>query len=231
MLSNLLVVRVICCVVGYIFGMFQTAVLYGRLKGVDIRKVGSGNAGTTNTLRVLGTKAGFIVLFGDMLKCIFAILLTGFVFKQVLGPEEYEKVRYLLKIYTAFGCVLGHDFPFFLNFKGGKGIAVTAGYIIAMQHWSFVVVGMLAFLIPFNITHFVSLGSLCLYACFFIQLVVYGQTGFLGLDQMPQGMRIEMYIVAFIMTALAFYQHRGNIVKLKNGNERKTYLFKKNKID
>ena len=76
-------VRVFCLVVGYAFGMFQTAVLYGRLKGVDIRKVGSGNAGTTNTLRVLGTKAGFIVLFGDMIKCILAIFLTGFVFKQI----------------------------------------------------------------------------------------------------------------------------------------------------
>ncbi len=230
-MSNLLVARLVCAIVGYVFGMFQTAVLYCRLKGVDIRKVGSGNAGTTNTLRVLGTKAGFIVLFGDMLKCIFAILLTGIVFKNILGPDEYAKVRYLLKIYTAFGCVLGHDFPFFLKFKGGKGIAVTAGYIIAMWHWSFVVVGMLAFLIPFNITHYVSLGSLCLYSCFFIQLVVFGQMGLIGMDLMSQGMLIEMYIVAFIMTALAFYQHRSNITKLLSGKERKTYIFKKNKID
>ena len=230
-LQNMLLVRIICCLVGYCFGTFQTAVLYGRLKGVDIRKVGSGNAGTTNTLRVLGTKAGFIVLFGDMIKCIVAILLTGIIFKNILGPEEYGKFKYLLKIYTAFGCVLGHDFPFFLKFKGGKGIAVTAGYIIAMQHWSFVVIGMLAFLIPFNITHYVSLGSLCLYSCFFIQLVVFGQMGLIGMDLMSTGTLVEMYIIAFIMTALAFYQHRGNIVKLLNKTERKTFIFKKNKVD
>lgn len=229
-LSNLLVVRVVCCLVGYIFGMFQTAVLYGRLKGVDIRKVGSGNAGTTNTLRVLGTKAGFIVLFGDMIKCILAIVLTGLLFNKILGDEVYSQYKFLLKIYTAAGCVLGHDFPFFLKFKGGKGIAVTSGYIIAM-HWSFVIVGMLAFLIPFNITHYVSLGSLCLYACFFIQLVVSGQIGLIGMDAMSQPVLIEMYIVAFLMTVLAFYQHRSNIKKLMDGNERKTYLFKKNKID
>ncbi|SFB68488.1 glycerol-3-phosphate 1-O-acyltransferase PlsY [Butyrivibrio sp. YAB3001] len=229
-LNNLLVVRVICIIVGYCFGMIQTAVFYGRLKGVDIRKVGSGNAGTTNTLRVLGTKAGFIVLFGDMFKCILAILLTGFLFKGILGQDVYDQYKWLLKIYTAAGCVLGHDFPFFLKFKGGKGIAVTSGYIIAM-HWTFVIVGMASFLIPFNITHFVSLGSLCLYSCFFLQLVICGQLGFLGMDIMSQGTLIEMYVVAFLMTVLAFYQHRGNIKKLLSGTERKTYLFKKNKID
>ena len=99
------------------------------------------------------------------------------------------------------------------------------------MHWSFVLVGLVAFLVPFNITHFVSLGSLCLYACFFIQLIVTGQLGFLGMDLMSQGTLIEMYIVAGLMTALAFYQHRTNISKLIAGNERKTYLFKKNKID
>ena len=227
---NLLVVRIVCAAIGYVFGTIQTAVFYGRLKGVDIRKVGSGNAGTTNTLRTLGTKAGFIVLFGDMIKCIVAIILTGFIFKKVLPVEVYTQYAWLLKIYTAFGCVLGHDFPFFLNFKGGKGIAVTSGYIIAM-HWSFVIVGLLSFLIPFNITHFVSLGSLCLYACFFIQLVVTGQLGLLGMDAMTSPLLIEMYVIGFIMTVLAFYQHRTNIQKLLSGTERKTYIFKKNKID
>ena len=229
-MSNLLVARLVCAIVGYVFGMFQTAVLYCRLKGVDIRKVGSGNAGTTNTLRVMGAKAGFIVLFGDMIKCILAIAVTGIIFRNVLGDEIFAQYKWLLKIYTAAGCVLGHDFPFFLKFKGGKGIAVTSGYIIAM-HWSFVLVGLVAFLVPFNITHFVSLGSLCLYTCFFIQLIVTGQLGFLGMDLMSQGTLIEMYIVAGLMTALAFYQHRTNISKLIAGNERKTYLFKKNKVD
>lgn len=97
--------RVLCLVIGYVFGMFQTAVLYGKMKGVDIRSVGSGNAGTTNTLRVMGTKAGLIVLLGDMLKCILAIVITFFLFSK--GNPEY---KYLFMIYTAAGCVLGHDF-------------------------------------------------------------------------------------------------------------------------
>ncbi len=214
-------VRLLCLVIGYIFGMFQTAVIYGRLKGIDIRKVGSGNAGTTNTLRVLGAKAGFIVLFGDMIKCIIAVTLIRFLF----GNNE---LKYLLMIYTAAGCVLGHDFPFFLKFKGGKGIAVTAGNCIAFG-WQFVIAGLLSFLIPFNVTHYVSLGSLTLYSVFFIQMIFMGQTGhFTGLTQANLA---EMYLIVLMMTILAFYQHRANIKRLLTGNERKTYIFKKNKVD
>jgi glycerol-3-phosphate acyltransferase PlsY len=107
-------------VIGYAFGMIQTAYFYGKMKGIDIRKHGSGNAGTTNTLRVLGPKAGFTVLFGDMLKCAIAVWLVGWIFGSM-----YPEHMYLLKIYTAFGAILGHDFPFYMNFKGGKGIAAT----------------------------------------------------------------------------------------------------------
>ena len=158
--------RIVCLVIGYVFGLFQTAVLYGRMKGVDIRSVGSKNAGTTNTLRVMGAKAGLIVLFGDMFKCILAIIVTYFLFGR--SNPDY---RYFYMIYTAAGSVLGHDFPFFLKFKGGKGIACTSGYIISMG-WKFVLVGLLAFFVPFNITHFVSLSSLCLYSVFLIQFVI-----------------------------------------------------------
>ncbi|MCR5676222.1 MAG: glycerol-3-phosphate 1-O-acyltransferase PlsY [Lachnospiraceae bacterium] len=219
-MSNPVTVRILCLVIGYLFGMVQTAYFYGKLKGIDIRKHGSGNAGTTNTLRVLGTKAGFIVLFGDMIKCILAIVFTA-----ILFGKTHEDMIWLLKIYTAAGCVIGHDFPFYMNFKGGKGIACTAGYLIAL-HWSFVPMGLAAFFIPFLITHFVSLGSLCLYAGFVILLIIEGQCGLYG---MAQPLLLEMYFIAFLMAALAYWQHRANIVRLLKHEERKTYLFKKNK--
>ncbi len=217
-----IIVRGACLLIGYGFGLIQSAVIYCNMKGVDIRSVGSGNAGTTNTLRALGPKAGFTVLFADMLKCIAAVVITTLIF-----GSRYPEMKYLLKIYTAAGCVLGHDFPFYTNFRGGKGIACTAGYIVAFK-WTFIIGGLLGFLIPFNITHFVSLGSLCLYAVFFIQLIVEGQMGLLGMSQ-PH--LIEMYVIAFAMTALAFYQHRTNIGRLIRGEERKTYIWKKNKVD
>ena len=215
---NPIAVRIICLVIGYLFGMIQTAFFYGKMKGIDIRQHGSGNAGTTNTLRVLGTKAGFIVLFGDMLKCILAILLTTALFGRQFGD-----MLYLLKIYTAAGCVIGHDFPFYMSFKGGKGIACTAGYLVAF-HASFIPILLASFLIPFLITHFVSLRSLCLYTVFMILLVVEGQNGVFG---MTQPLLLELYMIAALMTALAFYQHRANIVRLIRREERKTYLFKK----
>ena len=218
--------RVWCFLIGYAFGLFQTAVIYSRAKGIDIRTVGSGNAGTTNTLRVFGAKAGGIVLFGDMIKCILAVFITYLLFGRN-NPE----IMYLLKIYTAFGCVLGHDFPFYLKFKGGKGIAVTGGYIIAM-HWTYVIVGLFAFFVPFVVTHFVSLGSLCLYFFFFVQLIIEGQTGIFntGMSEMSQANLIELYVIAFIMTVLAFYQHRNNIHKLLTGTERKTFITKKSDL-
>ena len=121
-------VRVICLLIGYVFGLFQTAYIYGRLHGIDIRNYGSGNAGTTNTLRVFGTKAGLLVLVGDIMKCILAVVVTGVIF----GSSHTDMI-YLLKMYTAAGAIIGHNFPFYLKFKGGKGIAATAGLILSFH--------------------------------------------------------------------------------------------------
>lgn len=201
--------------IGYAFGLFQSAYIYGKLHGIDIRNYGSGNAGTTNTMRVLGTKAGLIVLFGDIIKCILAIVITGLLF-----DKSHPDMVYLLKIYAAAGAILGHNFPFYLHFKGGKGIAATAGLILAF-HPYFIPVGVILFFGTFFTTHYVSLGSLLVYAGFMIEIVVLGQIGIFG---MSQAYLIEMYIVAAFLTIMAYYKHRENIVRLVKGEERKTYL-------
>lgn len=216
-------VRIACLLIGYVFGLFQTAYFYGKAHGIDIRQHGSGNAGTTNTLRVLGTKAGLIVFAGDCLKCIAAVALVRLIF----GSTCHD-IIYLLCLYTGAGAILGHNYPFYLNFKGGKGIAATAGMVISF-HPYFVLTGLLLFFIPFFTTHYVSLGSLLVYAGLMIQLVIFGQTGFFA--EMSQGQLIEMYIVFGCLLILAYWKHRENIVRLVQGKERKTYLFKKNKIE
>ena len=99
--------RLYCIIIGYGFGLFQTAFIYGKMHGIDIREHGSGNAGTTNTLRVLGTKAGLIVLAGDIIKTILAIVVCELLFGKT-HPQEV----YLLKLYAAAGAILGHNFPF-----------------------------------------------------------------------------------------------------------------------
>jgi len=218
-------IRLLCLALGYFFGAFQTAYFYGKLHGIDIRTMGSGNAGTTNTLRVLGTKAGLIVLVGDVLKTILAIAVTRIF---VIPNLADVNVEYLLVLYTAAGAILGHNFPFYMQFKGGKGIASTFGLILSFHPW-FIPVGVVLFLGVFLTTHYVSLGSLLIYAGFVIQMIVMGQTGYLG--DLSQGTLMEMYIIAVLLMAMAYWKHRENIKRLLTHTERKTYLFKKNKTE
>ena len=118
--------RVICLILGYALGLIQTGYLVGKAKGIDIRNYGSKNAGTTNVLRTMGAKYGALVLLGDALKCIVAVLITKAVF-----ISSYPDTICLLMLYSAAGVILGHNFPFYMNFKGGKGIAATAGLAIS----------------------------------------------------------------------------------------------------
>ena len=232
---ELIGIRILCLVIGYLFGNIQTAYIVGRLNGIDIREKGSGNAGTTNTLRVLGKKAGLLVFAGDLAKSIGAVVLIYFLFR-----DRYPEYTYLLKLYAGLGCILGHNFPFYLGFKGGKGIAAMSGMILAF-HWMYVPVDLLIFFGTFALTNYVSLGSLLLSAGFFIQTVIMGELQLfvhfhlpgngVAVDQIAAGIRIEMYIVAFVIAAMAFIRHHENIKKLINGTERKTYLFKKNKAE
>ena len=212
--------RIICLAIGYVFGLFQTAYIYGKLHGIDIRDYGSGNAGTTNTMRVLGTKAGLLVLLCDIVKCILAVVVTDLIF-----GESHPDMLYLLKIYAATGAILGHNFPFYLHFKGGKGIAATAGMILSF-HPYLIPMGVILFFGAFFTTQYVSLGSLLVYAGFFIELIVLGQMDIFG---MPQNLLIEMYIIAGVLTVMAYYKHKDNIKRLLSGTERKTYLTHKNK--
>lgn len=214
--------RLICLMIGYILGMFQTAYIYGRMHGIDIREHGSGNAGTTNTLRVLGKKAGIIVLLGDILKCFLAVQIA-----KLLFAKSCQEMMPLLELYAGAGAVLGHNFPFYLKFRGGKGIAATAGLVFALP-WPFVVVLAPTFFLTFFITHYVSLGSLLAYTGLEIELIVLGQMGFF---HMEQPLLWEMYVVGFVLVVMAFYKHKENIARLLRGEERKTYLTKKNKAD
>ncbi len=213
-----MITRLICIVIGYVFGLFQTGYVIGKMNGIDIRNHGSGNAGTTNTLRTLGTKAGLITLVGDAFKCVFAIIATRLIFRNSCGD-----ILPLLAVYTAAGVILGHNFPFYLNFKGGKGIAATAGLILAI-HPIVLACELTIFLLIFFTTHYVSLGSICVYVGLVIEMIVLGQMGQFGMDQVHL---TEMYIVLVLLAGMAITKHRSNIQRLLKGNERKTYLTKK----
>ncbi|HCM13197.1 MAG TPA: acyl-phosphate glycerol 3-phosphate acyltransferase [Lachnospiraceae bacterium] len=201
---------IICLALGYGFGCFSTGYLIGKLKHVDIRKYGSGNAGTTNALRTLGAKAGVITLAGDMLKAILAIVLV----RYVIFPEAEDLPLYVL--YTGLGVVLGHNYPFWLKFKGGKGIAATGGAMVAFDPY-IIPIGLLIFVGSVAITRYVSVGSLLVSILFPIWILI----------RYPGN--IHMLIVALIYTILAFIKHRTNIKRLMMGTENK--LGQKVKID
>lgn len=218
-------IRAAMVILGYAFGLFQTAYIYGKMKGIDIREHGSGNAGTTNTLRVLGKKAGLVVFAGDVLKTVIAIGIAKIVF-HTLYPEAYKGMRMLIVLYTSAGTILGHNYPFYLHFHGGKGIASTAGWLLS-SNWQFLLIGSIAFFLPFGLTHYVSLGSVILYPVMLASFLICGQNGWCGLDCMTQSQLVELYIVTGLLMCLTIYKHRANIKRLWKKEESETHLFQK----
>lgn len=193
---------IICLLLGYIFGCFSTGYFVGKINKVDIRKYGSGNIGTTNALRTLGAKAGAVTLLGDAIKAIIPILLVRFLFYE--GHESMQ----LLALYTGLGVVLGHNYPVWLKFKGGKGIAATGGVIVAFDPW-LVPIGLPLFIIVVAVTRYVSLGSLCVAVLLPLWILI----------RYPGN--LHMLIVALLFMVLAFIKHRSNIIRLWNGTENK----------
>lgn len=207
-------IRLICVLIGYIFGLFQTSYLYGRMHGIDIREHGSGNAGTTNALRTLGKKAGVITFLGDCFKCVFAVLLVRALFA---GNYPDENMGVLLGMYASLGVILGHNFPFYLKFKGGKGIAATAGLFVSLDP-VLTLIALVTFVGAVVLTRYVSLGSILVVTELLAGVVIYGIQGKWGLTQ-PH--LYELYAITIFLTAMAIYRHRENIKRLLNGTERK----------
>ena len=193
---------IFCLIFGYIFGCFSTGYFVGKLKKVDIRKYGSGNVGTTNALRTLGATAGVITLLGDVFKAVIPMLIVRF----ILFPN-YEFIQ-LLTLYTGFGVVQGHNYPIWLKFKGGKGIAATGG-VMATFDPLIIPIGLPLFAIIVAITRYVSVGSLFV-AVFFPTWILIRHPG-----------DIHMLILSLVFMVSAFIKHRSNIKRLMNGTENK----------
>lgn len=211
--------RLICLVIGYVLGNFQTAYIYGKAKGIDIREHGSGNAGTTNSLRVLGRKAGALVFVGDVLKCALAVWIT----KWAFGNSHADVIN-VLALYAGTGTILGHNYPVVLNFKGGKGMACTAGFMLAYNPFVFLI-GITIFLVAFLLTHYVSLGSIFVYVAFPIAMIIMSLNGTLG--ALSTIHTVEVIVLSLFLSVMAILRHAENIKRLLAGTERKTYLSKK----
>ncbi len=209
--------RIICLVIGYIFGLFQTGYIYGKMNHIDIRDYGSGNAGTTNAMRVLGKKAGVITYLGDAFKGIFCGLLIRLIFGTFIDLDA--AYVFVLVLYGGLGVVLGHNFPFYMKFRGGKGIAASSGVIVSLFDLRLMLLALVTFAVITFVSKYVSLGSICMMMFFFIEIIIFGFLGWMPVSNTSY--LLETYILAFILSALAVYRHRSNIVRLLNGTERK----------
>jgi len=208
-----IVYRLLCIVIGYIFGLFQTAFIYGKLHGIDIRDYGSGNAGTTNALRVLGKKAGLITYIGDCLKAVVAGFIIRFIFKS--QPD----LEFVYVLYTGLGVVLGHNFPFFMGFKGGKGVAATSGVVIALLDIRVTLIGFVIFVAICALTRYVSLASILSVCSVPTSVIIFSNTG--TVKGLTNDYKLESYILLIIFALFVIFRHRENIKRLLSGTERK----------
>lgn len=199
--------RLICIAIGYAIGCIQTAFIIGKLCKTDLSKKGSGNLGTTNALRVLGFKAGLATFICDILKGVVSFLLARWLF-----PDE----ALLAGLYSCAGTILGHDFPFYLRFKGGKGIAATIGMVLCVGFTASMPLMLISFaigIVAVAMSGYISLGSML----FSVAIPI---CAFLW--KLP----LEASILTAVMAALALWLHRANIGRLRTGNENKFTLRK-----
>lgn len=199
-------------IVAYLLGSIPTAVWIGKAKyGIDVREHGSKNAGATNTFRVLGKKAGITVLTIDILKGFTASFLP-FVF----NVGEWQSDRLITtQILASFMAVIGHVFPVFASFKGGKGVATSLGVIIGV-HPPAAGICIGVFLLVFIVSQYVSLGAICAAVSFPTSVYLLVGTASIWLI----GFSVLLAIVVIIA-------HRKNIRRLLGGNENKMNLFKR----
>lgn len=185
----------LCAVIGYLLGSFSTGILVATRQGHDIRSEGSKNTGASNALRVLGIKGGAMVFLGDFIKASLAVG-AGYLLMGKYGA-----------MLAGLCAVLGHNWPVFFNFKGGKGIACSAAIVLLTFPWQGGV-AIVACLLVIYFTRYISVGSLTMLTVFF--LLVLFTVG------------VWPYAVwAFVLMALGFWRHRSNLERLKNGNENK----------
>lgn len=198
--------------ISYLVGSIPTAYIFGRLiKGIDIREFGSGNVGATNVFRVIGRLPGTAVLAIDMAKGFLCATYLASLFlyaAPVARPELY-------RVFAGLAAIAGHNWPVFLKFKGGKGVATSAGVAIGLIPKIFWL-GFIVWFIVFSMTGYVSIASIVAS----VSVPIFS----LAFDQPP-----EIVIFMSLLCILIVYKHRLNIKRLKNGEEKRIAIFKKSK--
>ncbi len=207
----------IMLVVPYLLGGINTSIIVTKIKtGNDIRSMGSGNAGLTNTLRTQGKASSAIVLLGDVAKAVLAVLAVRLAFRFIgsVDTAEYSSEMKWVEYMAGFMAVVGHVFPIYYGFKGGKGVLAAISAIFTLD-WRSGVVLLGVFVILVAITRYVSLGSCVSSGLFFISAFVFGRV----VDNDPAA--LINTLIALFMGGLIIYMHRGNLSRLAHHTEKK----------
>jgi glycerol-3-phosphate acyltransferase PlsY len=206
--------NLVLILIAYLLGSVPSAVWIGKaLYGIDVRDYGSGNAGATNTFRVLGKRAGFPVLILDILKGFFAVKLAWISGFYLYGTQQYFNFALLL----GMAALIGHIFPVFANFRGGKGVATLLGILCGIHPQS-ALVCTIVFALTLFFTHYVSLGSLVAALTFPVTLM------FIYHETVP-----SLNVFAMFICVMVFITHQKNIERLLRGEESKTFLLSRRK--
>lgn len=208
-----MIVYVIMAIIAYLIGSINFSVIFSKkFAGFDVREKGSGNAGTTNMLRSVGKKAAALTLVCDILKGVIAIVIAIILGNMIKGLNK----ELLLQI-AGVAVVLGHTFPIFFQFKGGKGVATSLG-ILLMSNWQIGLICLVFAIVLMALTRMVSLGA-CAAAVLFPVLTLFINDHYTVLTEGKQG---NVYLVySIILAVIVLYNHRSNIKRILNGTENK----------
>ena len=208
-----MIVYIIMAIIAYCIGSVSFSVIFSKkFAGFDVREKGSGNAGTTNMLRSVGKKAAALTLVCDVLKGVIAIIIA-----IILGNIIENLNRELLLQIAGVAVVLGHTFPIFFQFKGGKGVATSLG-ILLMSNWQIGLICLVFAIVLMALTRIVSLGS-CAAAVLFPVLTLFINDHYTVLTEGKQGSTYLVYSI--IMAVIVLFNHRSNIKRILNGTENK----------
>jgi glycerol-3-phosphate acyltransferase PlsY len=191
----------------YLLGSIPAAYLAGRMAGIDIRKAGSGNIGATNVTRTLGRRYGYPVFVVDFTKGILAVFLSILLGRRMGGQTTSTE---MCGIVGAICCVLGHMFPVWLGFKGGKGVAASAGALFGLMPLA-AAIGVVVWVITFEVTRYVSIASVA--TAMLLPLAVLGLTYARHTD----GMALFYFTIS--LAAVVIFRHRSNLSRLLRGTE------------
>ncbi len=201
---------IILIIISYLIGSISFSyVLCKKIKKIDIRTVGSKNIGATNAGRILGKRWFFVITIMDAFKGFFPVL-----YAKYLMNEQIIIQHPLIPIIVGLGAMLGHMYSIYLNFQGGKGVAVSAGIVIALNYW-IVIICLFIFIIAVLISKYISLGSIT--ASLFIPISLVFTHKIIYKTEID----IYMLVFCFILCFYIIFKHRGNISRLLSGTERK----------